>query len=179
MSPVWGIDSCSLECFRDCDMAIVRGWVFVLSPPCTHRHVSHGAPGGPVPLARFAEVTWLVHIIVVVVTELGVHAIAARTWKNFVWFFQRFIVVLRVGCSGRSCCGIGLIVFWLVGFWLCRFFVYRRCVWILNTLWGLLTVCSIWRKISFFRFLTNFFWRILIICQCFSQLMKCILWDNE
>jgi len=65
-------------------------------------------------LARFAEVSWLVHIVVVVVTELGVHAVAARTWKNFVWFFQRFIVVvvLRVGCSGSNCrVWIGFIVF--------------------------------------------------------------------
>ena len=168
MSSVGGIDSGRLKSFRDCDVAVVRGWVLVLSSPRSHRHVPHGAASGPVPLARLAEIAGLVNVVVVVVAELGVHAVAARTRQNFVWLLQCFVVVVFL-----------LIVLWLVVFWLCRFFVYGRCIWVLNTLWRL-RVCSIWRRISFFRFLTNFFSsRILIIWHNFFLLMKCILRNNN
>lgn len=40
--------------------------------------VSHGAAARPVSLALLAEVTWLVHVVVVEVAEFRVHAAAPR-----------------------------------------------------------------------------------------------------
>ena len=75
-------------------MAVVRSRVLVLSSPRSHRHVSHGSSRSPVPLARLAEIAWLVDVVVVVVAELCVHAVAARTWQNFVRLLQCFVVVV-------------------------------------------------------------------------------------
>lgn len=52
--------------------------VLVLAPARTNRHVAHCAAGGPVPLTASAEVTGLVDVVVVEVTEFCVEAFATR-----------------------------------------------------------------------------------------------------
>lgn len=52
------------------------------------RDIPHVTAGSPVPLTVPAEVPGLVNVVVVVIAELGVHAVAARTGEDFVWLFQ-------------------------------------------------------------------------------------------
>ena len=74
------INSSCLKGLRDSDVAIMGGRVLVLSPSCPHRNIPHGATCSPVSLTGFAEITRLVDIVVVVVTEFSVHAFAAGAW---------------------------------------------------------------------------------------------------
>lgn len=65
-------------------MTTVGGYVFVLSPTCPYRDVPHRAPSCPVPLTALAEVTRLINVVVVVITKLGVHAIATGAGEDFI-----------------------------------------------------------------------------------------------
>ena len=67
-----------------------------LAPSCTHRHVAHGTAGRPVPLAVLAEVAWLVDVVVVVVAELGVHAVAPGARQDLVRLLQLLLLVGRL-----------------------------------------------------------------------------------
>ena len=69
-----------------------RGSVLVLAAAGTDWHVPHGSSGGPISLAMLAEVARLVDVVVVVVAELGVHAVASRAWKHLVWFLWSFVL---------------------------------------------------------------------------------------
>ena len=54
-----------------------------------HRHVAEGSAHGPVALALAAEVAGLVDAVVVIVTELGVHGLAARARKDLLRLLTR------------------------------------------------------------------------------------------
>lgn len=73
-------------------MTIVRRRALILPTTCTYRHVSHGSTSSPVSLAILAEMARLVDIIVIIVAELGVHAVTAGTRQYFVWFFEVLIL---------------------------------------------------------------------------------------
>jgi hypothetical protein len=68
-------------CIRDSYLAIVRTRILVLPTTGAYRYVSHGPTGSPVSLAVLAEMTRLVDIVIIVVTELGVHAITSGARK--------------------------------------------------------------------------------------------------
>ena len=68
-----------------------EGGVLVLAPTRPDRHVPHGATSGPVPLTVLAEVARLVEIVVVKVTEFGVHAAASRAREDFIWLLWRIL----------------------------------------------------------------------------------------
>lgn len=75
------IDS-GLKSLGDGDVSMIGRRVLAgLSSSGTHRNVPDGAAGGPVSLAGFAEMARLIHVVIVEVTEFGVHAFAARTWN--------------------------------------------------------------------------------------------------
>ena len=105
---------------------------FVLAAAWTDRDAPHGSTGSPIPLAVSAEVTWLANVVVVVVTELGVRAVASWTWKNLVWFLQVISCFLfRCSCC---CCDLAVLrcFFWLLG----------EIRWSLKTCTGLFNVVS-------------------------------------
>lgn len=78
-------------------MTVMRCRVLVLAAASTHRNIPHGSTSCPVSLAVLAEVSGLVHIIVVVVTEFGVHAITSRARKYLVRFLEHLLLrVARV-----------------------------------------------------------------------------------
>ena len=56
----------------------------VLASARANGNVAHCAPGRPVPLAAPAEVAGLVDVVVVVVAEFGVHAVAPGARDDFV-----------------------------------------------------------------------------------------------
>ncbi|MED6212957.1 hypothetical protein PIB30_088506 [Stylosanthes scabra] len=51
----------------------------------TNRDVSEGPSDGPVPLASFAKVSWMINDVVVEVTELGFHALVPWTRYDLIW----------------------------------------------------------------------------------------------
>ena len=82
---------------------------FVLASPRPHRHIPDGSAGSPVPLAVLAEMPGLVDVVVVVITELGVHAIATGTREYFVRLLQSlffggasFALLFVLGGFGRT-----------------------------------------------------------------------------
>lgn len=54
----------------------------------TDRHVSHGSSVGPVSLTVLAEMTRLVHVVIVIVAKLGFFAITSGTWKYLIRLLQ-------------------------------------------------------------------------------------------
>ncbi|KAG5380298.1 hypothetical protein IGI04_028140 [Brassica rapa subsp. trilocularis] len=72
----------------DMQVMVRRRPSFVLAAARANGDVSHGSTSCPVPLTVPAEVTWLAHVVVVVVTEFGVCAFAPRTWKYLVRFLE-------------------------------------------------------------------------------------------
>ena len=81
-----------------------------------HRDVPHAPAGSPVPLAVLAEISGLVDVVVVEVTELGLRAAAVWAWEYLVWLLQgRFL---------RNACFALLVV--LRHFRRRRFIVNRR-----------------------------------------------------
>ena len=83
---IWKISSSILESFRDSYVTVVRSRILVFASTSTHRHIPHGPTSCPVSLAVLAEMPGLVDIVIVVVTELGIHAITAGAWQYLVWF---------------------------------------------------------------------------------------------
>lgn len=65
------------------DVNILRGFLVLggLSRGAADRDVSQSAAFSPVPLAALAEMTWLRHIIVVVVTKFRVWGITSRAFQ--------------------------------------------------------------------------------------------------
>lgn len=58
----------------------------------TDGNIAEGAAGGPVTLAALAKVSGLVNVVVIEVTEFGLHAFAPRTWNDLVRpLFRRWI----------------------------------------------------------------------------------------
>nr|GMD90689.1 hypothetical protein TorRG33x02_105600 [Ipomoea batatas] len=98
-SSVWfqGSELSGVKGVRNHYVAEIGGRSFVLAAAGTHRHVPHGSAGGPVSLTVLAEVTGLVDIVVVVVTELGVLAITPRTRQYFIGLFK-VLLILRITC---------------------------------------------------------------------------------
>jgi hypothetical protein len=68
-------------------MTVYTG-ALTLAPTSTNREVSHASTRRPIPLTTPAKMPWLVDVVVVVVTELCIHAVATRTWQNFVRLLQ-------------------------------------------------------------------------------------------
>jgi hypothetical protein len=54
--------------------------ILVLAPTSTHWYIAHGTTSCPVPLAVLTKMSWLVNIVIIVITEFGVHAVAPRAW---------------------------------------------------------------------------------------------------
>ena len=73
-------------------LPIMGSGVLVLAAASTNRHIPHGSAGRPVSLTLLAEVAWLVDIVVVEITELGVEAVASRTRKDLVRLLQSFLL---------------------------------------------------------------------------------------
>ena len=74
--------------------AAVRRRGLGFAPAGPHRHVPEGPTGCPVPLAALAEVSRLVHVVVVEVTELGLHALASRARYDLFWPFHLYRLIL-------------------------------------------------------------------------------------
>jgi len=72
---------------------MICGRVLVLATASPYRHIPHSAARGPVPLAVLAEMARLVDIVIVVVAEFGVHAVASRTGEDLVRFLQCFLLL--------------------------------------------------------------------------------------
>ena len=68
------------------------GRVLVLPTTSTYGHIPHSSTSSPVSLTVLTEMTGLVDIVIVVITKLGVHAIAPGTWKYFVWLLQGLVL---------------------------------------------------------------------------------------
>jgi hypothetical protein len=66
--------------------------VFILPPARPDGDVAERAPGRPVALAVLAEVPGLVHVVIVVVTKLGVQAVAPRARHHLVRFREVLVV---------------------------------------------------------------------------------------
>lgn len=79
-------------------MLVTRSRALALPPTSSHRNVPHGSPGSPVPLARLAEMPGLIYVVIVVVAELGLHAVASRAGKDLVRLLQclRFRWILGI-----------------------------------------------------------------------------------
>ena len=45
---------------------------------------------------------WLLNVVVVVITELCIHAVATRAWQDLIWFLQDLLstryIALSLGC---------------------------------------------------------------------------------
>jgi hypothetical protein len=68
-------------------MAVYTG-ALTLAPTSTDRKVSHASTCRPIPLTTPAKMPWLVDVVVVVVTELCIHAVATWTWQNLIRLLQ-------------------------------------------------------------------------------------------
>jgi hypothetical protein len=81
--------------------AAIRTGALALAPSCTDRDISHASTCSPVPLTTLAKMPWLLNVVVVIVTELCIHAIATRAWQDFVWLLQNLLstryITLRLG----------------------------------------------------------------------------------
>lgn len=88
---IWHVRTRILEChFRNSYLAIVSR-ILVLPATSTNGNIPHGPTSSPVSLAILAEVAGLIDIVIIVVAELGVHAITTRTRQYFVRFFEVLI----------------------------------------------------------------------------------------
>lgn len=76
-------------------MAVTRG-TLALPASRPHRNVPHGTAGGPIPLAGFAEMPGLIDVVVVVVAELRLQAVASGTREDLVGFLQGFLLTFRI-----------------------------------------------------------------------------------
>lgn len=93
--------------FRSSDVLSMQGRVLVLATPSSHGHVPHCAPSRPVSLALLTEMAWLVDVVVVVVTELGVHAVAAGARQYLDRLLFHCLLFGRLGLLLFGLCGFG------------------------------------------------------------------------
>jgi hypothetical protein len=66
--------------------------MLVFSPPSTNWNIPQSTSGSPVPLAIFTKVAGLIDIVIIVITELGIKAVAARTCHHLVWFLKALVI---------------------------------------------------------------------------------------
>jgi hypothetical protein len=66
--------------------------MLVFSPPSTNWNIPQSTSGSPVPLAIFTKVAGLIDIVIIVITELGIKAVTARTCHHLVWFLKALVI---------------------------------------------------------------------------------------
>lgn len=82
-----------LGSFRDCQRTKLRSDdVLVFTAAGAYRNISHGPASCPISLAVLAEMSRLIHIVVVEIAEFCIHAIAAWAWEYFVRFLESFVM---------------------------------------------------------------------------------------
>lgn len=64
----------------------MRGWAFVLAVSCTLGHNHHSPSDSLVSMIGFSEMVSLVYVVIVVITELSVHALSSWTQQSLGFF---------------------------------------------------------------------------------------------
>lgn len=73
--------------------------MLVLPPSSTNWNVSHCSPSCPISLAVPAEVSRLIDIVVVEITELRLKTVASGTWKDLVRLLENLFLVSILSLS--------------------------------------------------------------------------------